>query len=445
MKTDKKYSSVFDINGRVRFGEALPLALQHIIAMVVGCVTPSIIVASAAGLSPADQITLIQAGMTISALTTFIQLFPLGRKNKLQLGSGLPIIMGVSFAYLASLEAIIETNDIATVMGSMIFGGIIAIIVGLTMNKIRRFFPPLIAGTVVFTLGLSLYPTAIRYMAGGADSPDFGSWQNWLIALITLVIVTGLNHFAKGFLKLSSILTGIIVGYIIAFFFGMVDLTTVGEAGVFQLPKLMHFGIRFDLSACVAIGLLYAVNSIQAIGEFTATTAGAMDRQPAGKELQNGMLGYGVANIISAFFGGLPTATYGQNVGIVATTKVINRFVLGLAGLLLMLAGLIPKFSALLLTIPACVLGGATISVFASITMTGIKLICSEELNYRNTSIVGLSVALGMGVTQVAGCFALLPEWVTTIFGKVPTMVTAIVAILLNQLLPRTDTRSKET
>lgn len=443
MKSKKEYASVLDLNGRVRLSEALPLALQHIVAMVVGCVTPTIIVASVADLSSADRIILIQAGMIVSALTTFIQLFPIGKKNGLQLGSGLPIIMGVSFAYLASLEAIAKSNDIATIMGSMIFGGIVAIIVGLMMKKIRKFFPPLITGTVIFTIGLSLYPTAIRYMAGGAGNPDFGSWQNWLIALITLAVVTGLNHFTKGFLKLASILIGMLVGYVLSYFFGMVDLSTIGESAVFQLPKLMHFGIRFDVSACVAMGLLYAVNSIQAIGEFTATTVGAMDRQPSEKELQNGMIGYGAANILSAFLGGLPTATYGQNVGIVVTTKVINRSVLGISAFLLLLAGLIPKFSALLLSIPSCVLGGATISVFASITMTGIKLICSEELSYRSTSIVGLSVALGMGVTQVSGCFALMPEWVTTIFGSAPTMLTATTAIILNQLLPKAKDKVK--
>lgn len=437
---ERRYASVFDLNGWPKFSEALPLAIQHVVAMIVGCVTPSLIIAQVADLSPASKIILIQAGLTMSALTTFLQLFPIGKKNGFRLGSGLPMIMGISFAYLPSMQAIAESNDVATILGSMIIGGVIAVIVGLLMKKIQKFFPPLIAGTVVFTIGLSLYPTAVNYMAGGSANPDFGSWQNWLIALITLGVVTGLNHFSKGFMKLASILIGVLVGYVIALAMGMIDFSSVASAGVFQLPKFMYFGIRFDISSSVAMGLLFAINSVQAIGDFSATTSGGMNRQPTGKELQNGVVGYGLSNMISALFGSLPTATYSQNVGIVATTKVINRGVFGLAGVIILIAGLVPKFSAILTTIPSCVLGGATVSVFASIAMTGIKLIAEKEkLDFRNTSIVGLSVALGMGVTQVSECFAQFPDWVTTVFGKSPTVVATIVAILLNQILPKTE------
>ncbi|MEG0155722.1 MAG: nucleobase:cation symporter-2 family protein [Lachnospiraceae bacterium] len=437
MKAVNQQASVFELNGVPNFWQALPLALQHVVAMIVGCVTPSLIIASTAGLSSSDCVILVQAGMTMSALTTLIQLFPIGKKGGFQLGSGLPMIMGISFAYLPSMQAIAEDSDIATILGSMIVGGLIAMIVGCFMTKIRRFFPPLIAGTVVFTIGLSLYPTAITYMAGGSASPDFGSWKNWLIAIITLAVVTILNHFTKGFLKLASILIGIIVGYIIALCIGMVDFSNVASAGVFQLPKLMYFGINFEISACVAMGLLFAINSIQAIGDFSATTAGGMDREPTGRELQNGIVSYGLTNILCSFFGGLPTATYSQNVGIVATTKVINRCVLGLAAIILLIAGLVPKFSALLTTIPYCVLGGATVSVFASIAMTGIKLVMTENMTFRNTSIVGLSVALGMGVTQVSNVLGQFPEWVITVFGKSPVVVATIVALLLNISLPK--------
>ncbi|MEG1459496.1 MAG: solute carrier family 23 protein, partial [Acetivibrio sp.] len=200
---------------------------------------------------------------------------------------------------------------------------------------------------------------------------------------------------------------------------------------------LMHFGINFEISACVAIGILFAINSIQAIGDYSATTIGGLNRTPTDKELQNGIVGYGVTNIIGAFFGGLPTATYSQNVGIVTTTKVINRCVLGLAALILGLAGIIPKFSALLTTIPQCVLGGATVSVFASIAMTGMKLVASAKMDYRNSSIVGLSAALGMGISQATAALATFPDWVTTIFGKSPVVLATLVAVLLNIILPK--------
>ncbi|MFR5601685.1 MAG: uracil-xanthine permease family protein, partial [Lachnospiraceae bacterium] len=289
----------------------------------------------------------------------------------------------------------------------------------------------------VFTIGLSLYPTAINYMAGGTGSPTYGSWQNWLVAIITLIAVTVLNHFATGFLKLASILIGMIFGYVISAFFGMVSFTSVAEAGAFQLPQLMHFDVVFEPSACVAIGLLFAINSIQAIGDFSATTSGSMDRDPENKELKGGIIGYGVTNIISALFGCLPTATYSQNVGIVTTTKVINRCTLGLAAIILLVAGLLPKFSALLTTIPQCVLGGATVSVFASIAMTGMKLVMTENMNYRNTSIVGLAAALGMGVSQASASLSMFPTWVTTIFGKSPVVIATLVAVILNVVLPK--------
>ena len=429
--------NLFELEGIPPLRRALPLAVQHVVAMIVGCVTPAIIVSGAAGLPANEQVILIQAALVISALSTLLQLFPLGRRFPLGLGSGLPVIMGVSFAYVPTMQAIAEGHGIAAILGAQIVGGLVAALVGLFVKKLRRLFPPLITGTVVFTIGLSLYPTAINYMAGGTSSVDYGSWQNWLIALFTLGVVTTLNHFGKGLWKLSSILLGIGAGYALAACFGMVHFESVAQASMFQLPQLLYFGVEFEISACVAIGILFGINAVQAIGDLTATTVGAMDREPTDKELQNGIVGYGVMNMIGGLFGGLPTATYSQNVGIVTTTRVINRVVLGLSALILGAAGLIPKFSALLTTIPQCVLGGATVSVFASIAMTGMKLVSSAEMDYRNSSIVGLAAALGMGISQASASLAAFPEWVTTIFGKSPVVVATIVAVVLNVILPK--------
>lgn len=236
---------------------------------------------------------------------------------------------------------------------------------------------------------------------------------------------------------MASILIGMAGGYVIGCFFGMVDLSAVSQAGLFQMPKMMHFGVEFEPSSCVAIGLLFAINAIQAIGDFTATTTGSMDREPTDKELEGAIVGYGFTNVLGALLGGLPTASYSQNVGIVTTTRVINRVVLGMAAGILLLAGLVPKFSALLTTIPQCVLGGATISVFASIAMTGMKLITSQEMHFRNMSVVGLAVAIGVGVTQASASLAQFPAWVTTIFGKSPVVIATIAAVFLNLVLPR--------
>ena len=440
-----KRGSIFETDGIPHMSEALPLAMQHVVAMIVGCVTPAIIVSGAVpgGLSRVDQVILIQSSLVIAALSTLLQLFPIGGKAKFAIGSGLPIIMGVSFAYVPSMQAIAESYGIAAIMGAEIVG-IVAVVMGLLVKKIRIFFPPLITGTVVFTIGLSLYPTAINYMAGGTSSPNYGSWQNWAIAFFTLIVVTALNHFGKGIWKLASILIGIIVGYLVSIPFGMVDFSSIGEAGVCQLPSLMHFGVQFEPSSCVALGILFAINSIQAIGDYSATTIGAMDRTPKDDELQRGIVGYGLSNVVGALLGGLPTATYSQNVGIVTTTKVINRWVLGLAAAILGIAGLVPKFSAILTTIPQCVLGGATVSVFASIAMTGMKLVASAEMDYRNSSIVGLAAALGMGVSQATAALASFPTWVTTIFGKSPVVLATIIAVMLNVILPKTRDEQKE-
>lgn len=433
MKTEKKYASVFELNGVPKLTQAFPLALQHVVAMIVGCVTPTIVIAEMAGLNEGDKVIFVQAALFIAAVSTLIQLFPLGGR----IGSGLPVIMGVSFAYLPSMQAIVGNFDIATILGAQLIGGVVAIFVGIFVTKLRKLFPPLITGTVVFTIGLSLYPTAVKYMAGGQSSPNYGAWQNWLVAFLTLAVVVALNHFAKGILKLASILIGMIVGYIISGFFGMIDFSAVQGAGIFQIPRPMYFGMKFETSAVMTLVILFIINSVQAIGDLSATSGGGLDREPTDKELSGGIIGYGITNILGSFFGGLPTATFSQNVGIVATTKVVNRVVLGLAAGIILLAGFVPKSSALLTTIPQCVLGGATISVFASIAMTGIKLVVQQPLTYRNTSIVGLSVALGMGITQCSDALAQLPAWVTTVFGKSPVVVTTIAAILLNVILPK--------
>ncbi len=440
--------ALFQLNGIPPLGMSISLALQHLVAMIVGCVTPAIIIANALGLPQSERVLLIQVSLVMSAVTTLIELFPIGGK----LGSGLPVIFGISFAYLPSMQAIVGGGgDIATIAGAMVVGGIVAAVVGVFVKKIRRFFPPIITGTVVFTIGLSLYPTAINYMAGGAGNTYevvvlrkgltsalvHGSWQNWAVAAFTLIVVMVMSNKGKGICKLAAILLGMIAGYIVAAVFGMVDLSEVRDAAWFSLPRFMHFGIKFEFSACIALALLFAINAIQAIGDLTATTVGGLNREPTDQELQGGIVTYGLTNVLSAFFGNLPTATYSQNVGIVTTNKVVNRVVFALAGGFLLLAGLIPKFSAILTTIPQCVLGGATITVFSTIAMTGMKLIASETISPRNTTIVGLSAALGVGISQSSSALSQFPESITIIFGKTPVVIATIMAVLLNLILPQ--------
>lgn len=439
-RRNREYAKVTQLEGMPRFVEALPLAIQHVVAMIVGCVTPAIILAGVAGVSPGDQIILIQSALLISGIATLLQLFPISR----HCGSGLPVIMGASFAYIPLLISLGSRFDLPTVFGAQLIGGFGAIVVGVFYKKLTALFPPLVTGTVVFTIGLSLYPTAVTYMAGGAGAEDFGSPGNWLVAMITLAIVLFFNYFTRGICKMASILMGMMFGYVIALVMGMVSFENVQNAGWFQIAVPMHFGLKFEVTSIISMLVMYVVSSVEAIGDFTSTAGGGLDREATEQEMCGGIIGNGVASIIGAFLGGLPTATFSQNVGIVIMTKVVNRFVLGLAAAIILAAGFIPKFASLLTTIPSCVLGGATVSVFAMIAMTGIKLITKEELTARNTSIVGLSVALGIGVIQANGSLGMFPDWAKTIFGESAVVIATVSAIILNLILPKEEKEDAE-
>lgn len=428
-------ASVFSLDGVPAPGQLIPLGLQHVVAAIVGIITPAIMVANTCALSDGDRTLLIQVSLIVTALATLLQLYTI----KHRIGSGLPVVMGISFAYVPTLLAIGGQFDLPTILGAEIVGGCVAILFGIFVKQIRKLFPPLITGTVIFTIGLSLYPTAVRYMAGGAGSEGFGGLKNWSVALVTLAVVVLLQNFGKGVLKLGAILWGMIVGYVMALCLGMVDFSAVGPAGWFQLAAPLHFGVKFEVSACISLAVVYVINAVQTIGDLSSTTMGGMDRMPTDKELSGGIIAQGAVSILGALFGGLPAATYSQNVGIVTVNKVINKAVFAFASLILLVAGLVPKLSAILTTIPQAVIGGATISVFATITMTGIRMITSDHFSMRSSAVVGLSVALGVGITQVTGALQGpgFPAWVHTVFGSSPIVVTAIVAILLNLTLPK--------
>lgn len=437
-KNERNESKVlYDFYGKCpKVAQLIPLSLQHVLAAVVGVVTPSIIIANVCGLTEAEKTMLIQAALILTAIATLIQLFPIFKK----VGAGLPVIMGTSFAYVPTLEAIGAEFNIGTIMGAQIIGGCVAILFGLFVKQIRKLFPDIVTGTVIFTIGLSLYPTAVRYMAGGSGSESFGSARNWLVAIVTFAVVLVLNNFTKGVLKLGSLFFGMVVGYVMALAFGMVDFSNVANTtSVIAIPQFMHFHIEFVPAACASLAIVYIVNSVQTIGDLTSTTMGGLDRIPTDRELQGGILTQGVMSIVGAFFGGLPTATYSQNVGIVTVNKVVNRIVFAVSALVLLAAGLIPGLSALLTTIPQSVIGGATLSVFAQIAMTGIRMFTKDGLTPRKTTVVGMSVALGVGVTQVSGCLSGpgFPGWVHTVFGTSSVVVATIMAIILNLILPK--------
>jgi NCS2 family nucleobase:cation symporter-2 len=416
------------------FSELITNSLQHVLASFAGVITPAMMIATTCGFTPEQESAIIQVALILSAIDTLLQQFPLFGK----IGSGLPILTGTSFAFLPAFQAIGGEMGFSVLLGGELVGGVIAIIFGMFYDKVKKFFPPLVTGTVIFTIGVSLYPTAIRYMAGGSGAEDFGSVTNWAVALVTFAFVFAFANFGKGIFKLGSIFFGMIIGVLVAIPFGMVDGSDVLTASWFSLPTFMPYSIEFNPAACITLGVVYVMVNVQLIGDLSAASSGAMDRMPNEREIGGAIKAQGLVSIISAFFGGLPTSAFGQNVGIITSTKVINRWVFAVAAFAFAAAGLCPKLSALLLMIPYPVIGGATISVFGTITLNGIRILVKDGLTPRTCTIFGIAVAFGIGIAQVSGALTGpgMPAWVNTIFGTSAITPCAVMAIVLNSILP---------
>ncbi len=432
-------ASFFDFYGKPPLAKAMPLSLQHILAMIMGTVTVPIIVVGAVGASLEEKMFLIQISLVFSGLATLLQLYTLGR-----LGARLPTIFGVGFAYVPTLTAIGTQYGLEGILGAQVVGGIAMMVTGLFIQRIRHLFPPVVAGTVVLVIGLSLYDIAINYLAGGVGAPDYGDIKYWAIGGITLLVVLGVSQFASGFLKLASIICGLLAGYAISMALGLVNFDAVRDAPWISAPMPLAFGLEFHAAAIISMVIICVINSVQTIGDLSATTVGGMNRELGKKELFGGLMGNGFTTMVGSFFGALPTSTYSQNVGIVAMTKVISRYVLAIAAVFMVVAGLLPKFGALMTTIPYPVLGGATILVFGMITMTGIQLITKDEMSARNMTIVSLALALSMGVYAVPDAIAQFPETLRLVLGGSPIVIAALVAFTLNLILPHKSLADEE-
>lgn len=435
MQTNTSSSSeLFQLNGKPTFGQAFPQAMQHVLAMLVGNITPPMLIASTLSLSSADQIMLTQAAMLIGGITTLLQLFPV-----LGFGMGLPNVMGVAFAYMPILTMIGTQYGIAAIFGSQLVAGFVSIFIGMFMGKIRRFFPPIVSGTVVLSIGLSLYETAITYMGGGSATQSagtFGSPQFWILAVVTLVVTLACSLFGKGYLKVSGMLIGIVVGYVIALFMGdIVDFSTFNDAGLISVPIPFHFGLEFHADAIIMMILMYVVQAVQTIGDVSSTAMGGFGREATDKELGGAIKGQSICGMIGAIIGGLPTDPYSQNVGLICTTKVVAKRVFLIVGVIMLAAGFCPKFGALMTTIPQPVLGGATVTVFAAITMSGIQLLGEQPMNYRNKLIVGIALAIGVGIDAVPDVLQFCPQLAKNILGS-SLMVSFLIVFILNIIVP---------
>ncbi|WP_442489971.1 uracil-xanthine permease family protein [Halomonas litopenaei] len=427
-------TTLFDFHGRPGVARALPISLQHVLAMIAGVITPPLIVAGVVGATPAEKLQLIQVAVLASGVCTLFHLYGVWK-----FGARLPAIFGVGFAYVPTLIAVGAQYGIEGILGAQLIGGITMMVVGYFIQFIRHLFPPVVAGTVVLVIGLSLYDIAIRYMAGSGNvnAEGFGDLVNWGLGVLTLVTVLVASQFGRGVVKLSAIIIGMLFGYLVAIPLGMIDFTPVTQAQWLAVPELMPFEMEFHSAAIISMVVICVINSVQTIGDLSATSVAGMNRELTTKELTGGLLGNGLTTTLSTFFGALPTSTYSQNVGIVAITKVISRSVFLLAGVIVLAAGLSPKFGALMTTIPYPVIGGATITVFGMITVTGIQLLIKDEMTARNMTIVGLSLALSLGITSVPSAIQQFPETVKDVVTGAPIVIAAISAFLLNLLLPR--------
>ncbi|MFG6157545.1 uracil-xanthine permease family protein [Halomonas sp. 1390] len=434
MPTNPRNTSIFDFHGRPPLGKALPLSLQHVLAMIAGVITPPIIIAGVVGATPGEKLLLIQIAVLASGICTLFHLYGVWK-----FGARLPAIFGVGFAYVPTLIAVGGQFGIEGILGAQLVGGITMMVVGYFIQYIRHLFPPVVAGTVVLVIGLSLYDISIRYMAGSGNvnAPNFGEPLNWMVGIVTLLTVLAASQFGRGVVKLSAIIVGIVVGYLLSLSLGMVSFEAVANARWIAVPEVMPFEMEFHTAAIVSMVVICVINSVQTIGDLSATSVAGMNRELKTKELTGGLLGNGLTTAASAFFGALPTSTFSQNVGIVAMTKVISRSVLAIAGVFMLAAGLSPKFGAIMTTIPYPVLGGATITVFGMITMTGIQLLIKDELSARNMTIVGLALALSLGISSVPSAIEQFPAMLQNVIGGAPIVVAAITAFVLNIVLPK--------
>lgn len=434
VSSKSKEQEKYGLNGVPPFGESFILGLQHIFAMFLGNIAVPILVAGAAGVTGHDLTVLVQSAMVMAGIATIIQCYPVWKA-----GAGLPIVMGTSFGFLPTNLSIVQAYGMPGLLGATFAGGVFGGLLGFFLKPLKRFFPKIVTGTVVLTIGLSLLPTGISSMAGGNGAADFGSVKNWGIALFVMGIVVMLNRFAKGMLKTSAILIAILIGYVVSLPLGMVEFSAVQEASWLSIPRPLYFPIEFHYQAIFPMMIMFLVTSVETVGDVTAITIGGMNREPKMEELSGAVISNGITSAIGALFNSLPNTSFSQNVGMITLTKIMSRFVVATGAVVLLIAGLVPKFGALIATLPQAVIGGASIVIFSQITLTGIGILTEEPLNEREKVIVGLSLVFGIGLSQVPEALQVVPSNVLLLFGESGIVVACLVAIALNILIPEKE------
>ena len=454
--------AAYDFKAKMPLRQAIPLGLQHVFAMFVGNLTPLLIITSACGLAGGEfadlQISLLQNAMFVAGIVTLVQLFSIG-----PVGGQVPIIMGTSSGFLGVFNSVAASMGggvlaYGAIMGASILGGLFETVLGFFLKPLRKFFPSVVTGTVVLSIGLSLISVGVNSFGGGNAAKDFGSMENLLLAVFVLVVILFFKHWTNGFLSSSSILIGIVAGYIAAFIMGFVLPTTgvtadgveftkawvlnwnkVAQASWFAIPKLVPVKIVFDMRAILPVLIMFIVTAVETVGDISGVMEGGMGREATDKELSGGVICDGLGSSFAAVFGVLPNTSFSQNVGLVAMTKVVNRGALVTGAIFLILCGLIPKLGALVSIMPQAVLGGAAVMMFSSIVVSGIQLITKEKMTPRTLTIVSVALGVGYGMGANASILAHTPQLFQLICGESGIVPAAFVAIVLNVLLPKDE------
>lgn len=419
------------LDGKITVAQAIPFGLQHILAMFVANIAPLLIVAGACELDAASTAKLIQSAMIVAGIGTMLQIYPIGR-----IGSGLPIVLGLSFTFVAALCYIGPAYGYGVVVGAVIVGGIVEMVLGLFAKYWLGFISPIVAASVVTAIGFSLLPVGATSFGGGSGSADFGSSENLILGTITLVCCLGFNIVAKSFWKQLSVLFGLIVGYIAACFMGVVDFSALDSVGIIALPEVLPFKPEFHLNAILTVIVIYLVSMTEGIGDTSALASTGLNRPATVKELSGSLACDGFTSVLSGLLGSLPITSFSQNVGLVSMTKVVNRFAVFTGAVIMLLAGFFPIIGAILATLPDAVLGGCTLMMYGTIVVSGMQMIEKASFSQRNITIVALSLSAGLGFTQVPEIFAVFPAIIQTIFAENCVAVVFIVSVVLNLVLP---------
>ena len=437
MEKAETKGAAFDFYGKLPLTKAVPLGLQHVLAMFVGNLTPILIITGACGIGAGSefaelQVDLLQNAMLVAGIATLIQLFPVWR-----IGSRLPIVMGVSFTFVTVLSAVAASYGYPAVIGAVICGGVFEGVIGLFARYWRKIIAPVIASSVVIAIGYSLFTVGARSFGGGY-AEDFGSASNLLLGAVTLTVCLGWNILARGYLKQLAVLAGLVVGYILAVFMGKVDLSVIFSEGIVSLPALLPFAPEFHMGAIFSVAIIFMVSAAETIGDTTAMVSGGLGREITSKEISGSLACDGFASVVSAMFGCPPVTSFSQNVGLVNMTKVVNRFTIATGAGCMLLAGFLPPVGNFFASLPESVLGGCTIMMFGTIMVSGIQMLSRAGFTQRNMTIAALSLSVGIGFTAASeiDLWRIFPEVVQSVFSANVVAVVFVVSILLNLILP---------